>query len=72
MWEWENRNKNTQSWAWWCISVIPALRGLGQDSEFEISLGYTMKPVSKKKFMHTHIFYYCLLYVCEDSAGTST
>lgn len=36
------------SWAWWCVSVIPAIRRLKQeDDEIEDDLGYTVKPCLK-------------------------
>jgi hypothetical protein len=35
---------------WWCMSVIPAFRGLRQeDQEFYAKLGYKKIPCQKKK-----------------------
>jgi hypothetical protein len=41
-------SKLTASQAWWCNPVIPALRRLRwKEHEFEISLGYKVRPVSE-------------------------
>jgi hypothetical protein len=39
-----------KGWGWWFVPVIPAIRRLRQeDQQFKVSLGYTVRPVSKQK-----------------------
>jgi hypothetical protein len=42
--------KNCEGWAWWLISIIPALMRLRQkDHQFQASLGYMVRLSKKQK-----------------------
>jgi hypothetical protein len=50
------------SWAWWHTSIIPELRKLGQDPEFEASMDYKKRKnnTTPKRHIHMQLYAICM------------